>query len=160
MKYESLHEAVVLVCRSPASKKAKYLVRLCGPDERWTGLWDFPRFELPQGSAKSINNKSINNRAIDSKAINSKAQLATLLNQHILKTTGLQVETSSTSIALKHAVTRFRITLDVFQTSTVSGRLNKTNGQTYQWATIDELKLLAMSTTGRKVASQLPLDTA
>ena len=37
--YEQVHETAVVVRR-----RGKVLLRRCGPDERWAGLWDFPRF--------------------------------------------------------------------------------------------------------------------
>ena len=47
MKYEDLHEAVVVVRR-----KNKLLIRQCQPGERWENLWDFPRFEIETKVAK------------------------------------------------------------------------------------------------------------
>jgi A/G-specific adenine glycosylase len=47
LKFESVQEAAVIV-----RKGTKILVRQCGPTERWSGLWDFPRFECD--SAKQI----------------------------------------------------------------------------------------------------------
>ena len=32
-------------------RKGKYLVRRCGPGERWEGLWDFPRYRVENQSA-------------------------------------------------------------------------------------------------------------
>ena len=39
IRYENSLQAAVVVQR-----KGKVALRLCGPDEHWTGLWDFPRF--------------------------------------------------------------------------------------------------------------------
>ena len=42
--YTELREAAVVV-----RKNGSVLMRQCGDDERWAGLWDFPRFELEAG---------------------------------------------------------------------------------------------------------------
>ena len=39
--YVAVHEAAVVVRRADGG----VLLRRCGADERWAGLWDFPRFE-------------------------------------------------------------------------------------------------------------------
>ncbi len=131
MKYESIHEAVVLV-RKPSTSGCpqQYLVRKCGADERWTGLWDFPRFEIASDDRERR------------------------LEQRIESLSGLGVSIDSTDVRLKHAVTRFRITLDVFQCSQVNGRLSRRNDETLRWATIEELNALPMSATGRKIADR------
>ena len=40
-KYTELREAAIVIRRN-----GRVLMRECGPEERWAGLWDFPRFEL------------------------------------------------------------------------------------------------------------------
>ncbi len=40
-EYTELREAAVVIRRN-----GRVLMRECGPDERWAGLWDFPRFAL------------------------------------------------------------------------------------------------------------------
>jgi A/G-specific adenine glycosylase len=42
--YQSVVEAA-LVIASPQDHQ-QFLLRRCGPDERWSGLWDFPRFSV------------------------------------------------------------------------------------------------------------------
>ena len=44
-----LTEAAVAVCH-----KNRWLLRRCGPNERWAGLWDFPRFSLDEGSEQDV----------------------------------------------------------------------------------------------------------
>lgn len=125
MQYETLHEAVAVVRR-----KNKYLIRQCQPGERWAGLWDFPRFKLEDGEGP--------------------VEIGEKLNA----TTGLSVELLQTGKQIKHAVTRFRITLSCFVTSQVRGRLKKTHFP-MRWMTPDEIEQTPMSVTGRKIAVSL-----
>ncbi len=129
IKYEDLHEAVVVV-RKGSGSKTKYLVRRCGPDERWTGLWDFPRYQVADGKVEMA--------------------LATELK----KQTGLTAVITPTTKRIKHAVTKYRITLDCYVAEKPTGRLKKNQTAT-QWVSRDELAGLPMSTTGRKIATAL-----
>ena len=132
IKYENLHEAVVLVSKRVRGGTSSYLIRCCGEDERWTGLWDFPRFEITAGEANKFE----------------------FLSQKIKSLAGLDVSFSASELRIKHAVTRFRITLDVFETSEVGGRLNRKHDSTLRWANAADLERLPMSVTGRKIAIQ------
>lgn len=130
VKYENIHEAVVLVTRQRGkSRECQILVRQCGPDERWTGLWDFPRFELSGERGKET------------------------LEGSVKSLCGLDVSVSGSLLTLKHAVTRYRITLDVFDCDKVSGRLNRKTDPSLRWVSLHELQALPMSTTGRKIAN-------
>ena len=138
MKYEDLHEAVVVVRR-----KNKLLIRQCGPGERWENLWDFPRFEIETKVPKRAKPQG--------------EQLAVITEQLTgsLKTlTGLDASLVPTDIRIKHAVTRFRITLDCFVTESVSGRMKKMPTDA-QWVTLSQIADIPMSMTGRKIAEQL-----
>ena len=131
MKYENIHEAVVLVVRNPKGRRNhEILVRQCGAGERWTGLWDFPRFVIP-GSGETQS-----------------------LEDQVKTMSGLDVSICPTGIQMKHAVTRFRIKLDVYECDSVKGRLSRKNDATLRWVTSDELLSLPMSTTGRKIAER------
>ena len=131
MKYESVHEAVILVTRQRGNQARQILVRKCGPGERWNGLWDYPRFEL------------------------SKDDPTRNLEQSVKSLCGLDVAVQKTELTLKHAVTRFRITLDVYECEKVSGRLNRKADKSLRWVTAAELGSLPMSTTGRKIADRI-----
>ncbi len=131
MKYESIHEAVVLIAKRTKKKgQTPYLVRQCGTDERWTGLWDFPRFKFDDGEAGEQ------------------------LQEKIKSLCGLSVSIQAAEVRLKHAVTRFRITLDVFIGNDPSGRLKTAKDSSLRWATAKEIEALPMSTTGRKIAKR------
>lgn len=127
-KYEEINEAVLIVQRD-----GKILMRQCQPDERWAGLWDFPRFSVTSRQAEH--------------QLAGDLQLAT----------GLKTELVNTEQQIKHAVTRFKITLDCFQATKVSLRLRKT--EAFEWRQINDLSDLPLSVTGRKIAKRILKDS-
>ncbi len=126
MNYESVNEAVII-----ARRRGKYLVRLCGDGERWTGLWDFPRFSADGNDPEST------------------------LKSKLKSLTGLTAELYDSKQTIKHAVTRFRITLDCFIARDIRGRLLQANGEQFKWLSADELDAYPMSVTGRKIARKI-----
>jgi A/G-specific adenine glycosylase len=129
VKYEDLLEAAIVV-----NKADRILVRQCGPGERWESLWDFPRYTLsPDTEAKSH---------------------AQQLLKQLKEETGLAAELSGPVFQMKHAVTRYRITLQCWKGDGVTGRLKKTQTPT-RWATLREIEEMPMSVTGRKIARKL-----
>ena len=127
-KYEDLHQAAVVI-----ERKGRYVVRLCGPDEHWTGLWDFPRVTIPKGRDKT--------------------ELVRQIVDRVQKQTGLTVFVDHPFTKIKHAVTRFRISLGCYQANDVTGRLK--SSRNLQWVSIEELSKLPMNVTGRKIADHL-----
>lgn len=128
--YLDTTEAVVLV-----SRKQRFLVRKCLPGERWAGLWDFPRYCLDDFNAKKL-------------------QRCRTLQQQLQQDYGLETTVEAMEYRIRHAVTRFRITLDCYQTLNVRGRL-KQPGRESRWVSPGELRDLPMSVTGRKIADRL-----
>lgn len=129
IKYESINEAVVVIRRG-----GKYLVRKCGPGERWEGLWDFPRFSIDKQSGPQD------------------------VESQIKLQTGLYVTVQASKKQIKHAVTRFRITLDCYESQSVGGRLSQKQSvveSEMQWMTAAQIEAAPMSITGRKVAQAL-----
>ena len=128
-QYTDLHEAAVVVERGD-----RVLLRQCGPDERWAGLWDFPRFEVesegPLWAAKELESKL--------------AQL-----------TGVRANLGPLLKTLKHGVTRYRITLDCYRAIHQGGRLKSTAPTPAAWVPRTELAEYPLSTTGRKIAKLL-----
>jgi len=129
VKYEELLEAAIVV-----NKQGRILVRQRGPGERWESLWDFPRYTLNQvGEVKSH---------------------AQHLELQLREETGLGTDLSGPLFQMKHAVTRYRITLQCWKGDGVTGRLKKTKTPT-RWATLREIEEMPMSVTGRKIARKL-----
>ena len=134
IKFVDLHEAAIVV-RKGVGARTRYLVRQCGPDERWTGLWDFPRYEVQVRESATVD-------------------VAANLSTQLKKQTGLTANVSATTKRIKHAVTKYRITLDCFVADSPAGRLKKNQTET-KWISRDELDDLPMSTTGRKIVNAL-----
>ena len=125
--YQKTKEAVILVTRNQ-----RFLVRKCLPGERWAGLWDFPRYSVDGHPAEPHQ----------------------WLQQQLLNDYGLTTTIRSLHHRIQHAVTRFRITLDCYQTTNLQGRL-KTRGREMKWLSPGQINALPMSITGRKIADQL-----
>ncbi len=126
---EAVHEAAVVVWRG-----RKVLLRQRRADERWAGLWDFPRFAV---------------------AAKREPALRRELHQRVREHTGLDVQLPKHVATLKHGVTRFRITLDCYQTQSRAGRM-KPSDAAWQWVAAQALDSYPLSVTGRKLADMLP----
>jgi A/G-specific adenine glycosylase len=107
------------------------LLRCHPTGERWAGLWDFPRFPL---------------------ASESPIRVADELGRGVAEQTGLRVVLGDSLATIRHSVTRFRITLDVFHARHSGGRLRSVGGGELRWLRPVELADMALSTTGRKIA--------
>ncbi len=122
--YSDLHEAAVVV-----KKKDRVLVRQCQADERWAGLWDFPRFEVTSEGP-----------------LFAEKELAAKVSE----LTGIACELGPLITTLRHGVTRYRIRLDCYRASYSSGRATGA-----RWLSLAELSQLPLSVTGRKLANLL-----
>ncbi len=123
-QFVELREAIVVIRR-----RNSILLRQCTNTQRWAGLWDFPRFDLHRVAVRHY------------------------LQQAVQRSTGLTTRIENLNITIKHAVTRYRITLECFQAKTVSGRLHR--GSQFQWKTRQELDELPLNASARKFADQL-----
>ncbi|HEX2476350.1 MAG TPA: A/G-specific adenine glycosylase [Lacipirellulaceae bacterium] len=125
-EYSELREAAVVV-----RHRGRVLLRQCGTDERWAGLWDFPRFALqaqgPLFAADEIAEK-------------------------VYRQTGIRCIPGPLVKRLRHGVTRFRITLDCYDAKYAGGRARSASDAPVRWLKCDELPTLPLSTTGRKLA--------
>jgi A/G-specific adenine glycosylase len=124
-KFTDLREAAVVV-----KKNGQVLVRQCGANERWAGLWDFPRFELTSEGPLFVRDELITKTRVQ---------------------TGITIQPGNLLTTIKHGVTRYRITLDCYAAQFKSGRLAA--DKAFRWLKISELTELPLSTTGRKLAN-------
>jgi A/G-specific adenine glycosylase len=132
--YTDLREAAVIV-----RKNGSVLMRQCGADERWTGLWDFPRF------------------GVDSHGpLFAREELAAQVKTQ----TGITCCSASLVKTMKHGVTRYRITLDCYQAAYVRGRVGSANGAVVRWLPVGQLAGLPLSTTGRRIAELVASGTS
>ncbi|WDI44444.1 A/G-specific adenine glycosylase [Bremerella sp. P1] len=114
-------------------RKNEVLVRQCGQDERWAGLWDFPRFSVE-------NQEELN-----------------VVEAQLKEASGIEASLGSHVTTIKHGVTKYRITLLCHEMAYKKGRLRPEAGpdgepRVWQWRDASHLTDLPLSTTGRKLA--------
>jgi A/G-specific adenine glycosylase len=129
MEYQSRHDALAIVSRND-----RYLLRKCGAGENWTGLWDFPRVTLGEPTAES-------------RRVSLEDQVAERMKTEF----GLKLAVEPSTKRLRHAVTKYRITLDCFR-GRIEGRL-PAGARDFAWVSSEELGALPLNATGRKVAN-------
>jgi A/G-specific adenine glycosylase len=131
--YSDIREAAVIVRRN-----GRVLMRQCAANQRWAGLWDFPRFEIdadgPLFAAEEIVNK-------------------------LRLQTGIRCGAPVLVNTIRHGVTRYRITLECYRAPFISGRLRADNGTEIRWMRLAQLADLPLSTTGRRIADRVWLAT-
>ena len=110
-------------------KKDSYLLRRRTAGERWAGLWDFVRFELTPAESPS--------QIVDA----------------VRDQTGMKIDLGPQIAELKHAVTRYRITLKCFTAQSISGTLHK--HEEWEWVPVHRFGEFPLSVTGRKFAKLL-----
>jgi A/G-specific adenine glycosylase len=111
-------------------KSGRVLMRQCAAGERWAGLWDFPRFPI-ESEGPLFAEKEI---------------IAKVREQ-----TGITCRLGPLQKTIKHGVTRYRITLDCYRATFISGRPQKNSVAEVRWVASTELADLPLSTTGRKM---------
>ncbi|MBM4091981.1 MAG: A/G-specific adenine glycosylase [Planctomycetes bacterium] len=127
-RYVPVREAAVVIrCGG------RVLLRQYGPGERWTGLWDFPRFELSATRGAAI---------------------ARELAAKVVDATGITIAMPRQFATFKHGVTRHRITLFCFET-TCARAAGATRYPT-TWVAPDDLPTYPMNVTGRKISQSIP----
>jgi A/G-specific adenine glycosylase len=128
----------VLLCITDT--EGRWLTRLCESDEHWSGLWDFPRFDMTDASKAASKTR--------------KSSLEGLIIERFRSEFGADIEINERFKTIRHGVTRFRITLDcLFARFKESPGL--TTQRTIQWRSTDELSELALNSSGRKIADYL-----
>ena len=142
-----LHEAAIVV-----TKHQSVLLRQCVEGERWTGLWDFPRFAIEAASQGPSNFCSTCPPSTDN-VIDHAVHDEIVEKVHAL--TGITCLPGAFLQTIHHGVTRYRITLDCYVAQYGLGRIRPTAAQPVRWAPLNELGQYALSTTGRKIARSI-----
>jgi len=124
--YEDVREAAVIVRRN-----GRVLLRRCGPDERWSGLWDFPRVPLGQGNGAALGRELV---------------------RKVRRLTGVTAAEHRHLKTIKHGVTRFRITLECFEAKYVQAADMDAQNSPLKWLWPTQLQQYPLNTTGRKLA--------
>jgi A/G-specific adenine glycosylase len=129
VRFENVREGAVVV-----RHRDQVLVVRHPEGGRWAGLWDFPRYSLDAESEPAA-------------AHELRAKLAATL--------GLDVAVDGRLATLKHGVTRFRITLDVYEARRLGGRLKPAGFAEACWRRPDETAEIPLHMTARKIADFL-----
>ena len=125
-----LREAAVFIERD-----GRWLMRRCQVGERWEGLWDFPRFDITD--------------------CDSESGVRSFLADAVLDRFQQPIEVEECVHSLKHAVTRYRITLDCYDAKIKKRR--KANTATavqegdFQWCDLERMEELALSSSGKRI---------
>jgi A/G-specific adenine glycosylase len=129
--YQDSLEAAVVVWAP--GRQRRVLLRQCQQEERWAGLWDFPRFLVDTDQEPAV-----------------QAQLA----DGALALTGMHITPLSRLARIKHGVTRYRITLLCYQALARTSRLSSRHGP-LRWVACDQLPSVALNATGRRIGETL-----
>ncbi|HEV3341371.1 MAG TPA: A/G-specific adenine glycosylase [Pirellulales bacterium] len=122
-RIEAVRE-VLLVVRY----RDRVLLRRREAQERWAGLWDFPRFEIDEAGSTWADG----------------------ITEKLAAATGVVAQIASPLTTIKHGVTRFRITLDCRWADCL--RAPRRLPHEVRWVRPSQLTDYPLSTTGRKVA--------
>jgi A/G-specific adenine glycosylase len=131
-RYEVLHYGAVIL-----ERRGRFFLRRYPEGEKWAGLWDFPRFVLPE--------------------THDSPGAKRFLEKSVRELSGLTVRLAAGDYPLiRHAVTRYRITLVTYRGESISGRLRSDqNKGEIRWVNKADLPDLPMNTTGRRIANML-----
>jgi A/G-specific adenine glycosylase len=128
--YEDRTEFAMLVCESRrGNKHPRYLLRPLEEGRRWAGLWDFPR--------------------TTGAACESAAAAAVLLSEEM----GVEISPGMRLTTMKHAVTRYRISLHVHVAKLEDP--NRAPRRPWKYVSLPDMADLPMSVTGRRIAKML-----
>ena len=131
-EYTELREAALVI----RDIKGRILMHRCAPDERWAGLWDFPRFDVTHCKLSAAEPNSL------------AAQFSERFGKSIL--VGKKIH------ELKHAVTRYRITLKSYEAQIDPSLRGKwRTGVERTWANPTKQSDLALNSSGKRLWSWL-----
>ena len=133
--YTELREAALVI----RDNKGRILMRRCALDERWAGLWDFPRFDVTECNTPAAESKNV------------AAQFQVRFGKSVL--VGKKIH------ELKHAVTRYRIKLKSYEAeldSSIPGKWK--SGVETSWVNPLRPLNLALSSSGKRLWSWLSKD--
>jgi A/G-specific adenine glycosylase len=131
-EYEEVTEVAVVV-----RERGRVLLRHCQPNERWAGLWDFPRFEVSGNGHKALEEQ---------------------ISAGMQRLVGFDVVSARQMATIKHGVTRFRITLHCYEARRArrSAKVGQNDGNGFvRWVPMANLDAYPLSTTGRKICRLL-----
>jgi A/G-specific adenine glycosylase len=125
-RYEDRQELALLVTCQKNRSAQQILVRRCQPNQRWAGLWDLPRL----GVEKTLDANDLWN----------------WVHNHHWKV----LRQSSWQRQFRHAVTKYRIALDIQELQVKPKRDLPPH---HEWIAVSELDQLPLNVTARKVVN-------
>lgn len=143
----------------------RVLIRKRTPDERWAGLWDFPRFTLeemngtphpPASRKKSTGQRSLFEddppRGISIEIPEGLSPaIVPRLESYVQEQSGVAASVSRFVKEIRHSVTRYKIRLLCFIAEVDSSMLDAESELSgYQWVSVSDLDAYPFSVTGRK----------
>jgi A/G-specific adenine glycosylase len=118
---------------SVVTRKDRVLVTQLQPDApRWAGMWLFPHTEVGATEAPEA-----------------------AVQRALLGSVGLRGAAKEVLCVIRHTVTRFRITLDAYHTTSATGRAEARSVADVAWLEPDDLSALAMPKAHRAIAERL-----
>ena len=129
------------------------LLRRRGDDERWAGLWDFPRFEPPAELTAEVPPVPADPRQRTLPLGDAAGPLRGWLADAVREQTGVRCDVGEPTLEITHGVTRFRIRLLCCLGERTGGR--RRAGAELRWARPTALRDLPLSKTGRRFATRL-----
>ncbi|MFK7817113.1 MAG: A/G-specific adenine glycosylase [Planctomycetaceae bacterium] len=127
-------------------KKNQVLLRQHTDEERWSGLWDFPRYELIDELTNLVPTTTGNSLFSVEPAVSQ------FLAESISTETGIACDIDEKFLEFSHTVTRYRIRLAVFTATFANGRIQSDTPAV--WANQSQVEDLPLSMTARKVAKK------
>jgi A/G-specific adenine glycosylase len=129
--YEARHDYAVVL----RNARRQFWLRQCGEDEEWSGLWDLPRVRFGAQPSRKPDGE---------------------LPAQFARQFGLHVTLKNPLMQLRHGVTRYRITLHVFDASPRAALLrNAEYRRKMNWFDAEQLPELPLHVTARRVLSRV-----
>ncbi len=126
-------------------KGGRFLLRRRRDDERWAGLWDFPRVDL-NGHSAALSPDVFTGATT--------AEVRRHLQDAVRALTGIDSELGGLVTEIRHSVTRFRIRLLCFDAEHRGGRLSG-RADALRWVPPGEFEHVPLSVSGRRLARLL-----
>lgn len=108
------------------------LVQRRPEESRWAGMWQFPNVEVGADESK-----------------------AEAVRRAVTEAVGLPATAGERALIVRHGVTRFRITLEVYQCVSAEGEPQAVGCQAWRWAGAEDVETLALPKAHRTIAREI-----
>ncbi len=136
-------------------RNGKILVRQREAGERWAGLWDFPRYELPAEMAVTCPPLGAGDPRQKRLALHDETPSGPVdfLQSQLRQQTGIEAEIAKPFAEIRHGVTRFRIRVICYAARYEKGSTKQ--NAALRWVSPGDFASLAFSRPGRRLAELL-----